>query len=231
MPEYQRALENLVANNALLKHDTAELSHSLSESRDEVRSLKEEIEELRAAIGVVGRTTPLTSFPQRLATELSQGPSMHSRTESSPIINWGHGDRTGWQRYSTASFNRTPGISAWEHHRKMSMTPSFASTSTTDGITSPGLGMGPIGEFGGVLVHEEGERADALSPPPMEGKESPKPIFRTSPSGGIGYVLNGVPKRPGNVRPVVNRSFSGDRRGLRGFNVRSIILDHDSSLT
>lgn len=233
MPEYQKALESLVANNVMLKHDTAELSHSLADSREEVRSLKEEVEELRAAIGVVGRTSPLGPFPQRLAAELSrnQSTSMHSRTESSPVIQWGHGDRMGWQRMSAASSSRTGGVSAWEHHRKMSMAPSFASTSTADGgLTSPGLGMGPIGEFGGVLLHEDGPRVANLSPPPLE-HESPKPIFRTSPSGGIGYVLNGVPKKQLPSRPPVSRSFSGDRRGIRTLHVSALTTHVSMYLT
>ncbi|KAK8869623.1 hypothetical protein IAR55_000190 [Kwoniella newhampshirensis] len=221
MPEYQRTLENLVANNALLKHDAAELSHSLSESRDQVRTLRDEVDELRATIGAAGRISPIGHLPH-LASELNSQHSSHSRTESSPIMNWGHGDRMGWQRMSVASSSRTGGTSAWEHHRKMSMAPSFASTSTTDGVTSPGLGMGPIGEFGGILSAEEIGRPGALSPPLGDGKDSPKQMFRTTPSGGIGYVLNGVPKiRPGHVRPSVGRSFS-DKRGMRSFASQTI---------
>ncbi|WWD16113.1 hypothetical protein CI109_100538 [Kwoniella shandongensis] len=225
MPEYQRALESLVANNALLKHDATELSHSLSESRDEVRTLREELDELRATIGGAGRRSPMGYLPH-LASELSTNQSLHSRTESSPVINWGHGgDRTGWQRMSMASSSRTGGTSAWEHHRKTSMAPSFTSASTMDGVTSPGLGMGPIGEFGGILSTEEkeGARAGALSPPLGEGRDSPKQMYRTSPSGGIGYVLNGVPKiRPGHVRPSMGRSFSENKRGMRSFASQTV---------
>ncbi|WWC89743.1 uncharacterized protein L201_004668 [Kwoniella dendrophila CBS 6074] len=232
MPEYQKTLEDLVATNTLLKHDVAELTHSLSESRDESRSLKEEVEELRAAIGTVGRMSPFGRLPTHLAKELGSGHSNHSRTESSPILSLGqlqtqglgqgHGDRGSWQRMSVASSSRTGGMSAWEHHRKMSMAHSFTSnsSSTADGaLMSPGLGMGPIGEFGGILTNEDGSRLPALSPPPVTGRESPK--FRTSPNGGIGYVLNGVPKsKPGHVvRPSLARSFSTntDRRSRRSY--------------
>ncbi|WVQ98916.1 hypothetical protein IAU59_006047 [Kwoniella sp. CBS 9459] len=222
MPEYQRTLEDLVANNTLLKHDVAELSHSLAESRDEARGLKEEVDELRSVIGTVGRMSPLDRVPPRLATELSSNHSSHTRTESSPIFAWGpgHGEKGSWQRTSVASSSRTGGVSAWEHHRKMSMAASFTSTSTADGgVTSPGLGMGPIGEFGGILLNEDGSRTGALSPPLPDGRQSPK--FRTSPNGGIGYVLNGVPKvrPPSHVRPGLARSFSTntDRRARRSY--------------
>ncbi|WVW82888.1 hypothetical protein I302_104901 [Kwoniella bestiolae CBS 10118] len=224
MPEYQKTLEDLVATNTLLKHDVAELTHSLAESRDESRTLKEEVEELRASIGSVGRMSPFGRLPTRLASELGSGYSNHSRTESSPIISLGqgHGERGAWNRMSVASSSRTGGMSAWEHHRKMSMAASFTSNSSStaaDGaLMSPGLGMGPIGEFGGVLLNEDGStRVGVLSPP--SGRESPK--FRTSPSGGIGYVLNGVPKiKPGHqVRPSLARSFSTntDRRSRRSY--------------
>ncbi|WWC60949.1 uncharacterized protein I303_103526 [Kwoniella dejecticola CBS 10117] len=227
MPEYQKTLEDLVAANTLLKHDVSELTHSLSDSRDESRTLKEEVEELRSAIGTMGKASPFGRLPTRLATELGSGHSYHSRTESSPILSLGQGngyapnDRGAWQRMSVASSSRTGGMSAWEHHRKMSMAASFTSntSSTADGaLMSPGLGMGPIGEFGGILLNEDGSRTGALSPP-QNGRESPK--FRTSPSGGIGYVLNGVPKgKPGHqVRPSLARSFSTntDRRSRRSY--------------
>nr|XP_019013690.1 uncharacterized protein I206_01761 [Kwoniella pini CBS 10737]OCF52471.1 hypothetical protein I206_01761 [Kwoniella pini CBS 10737] len=193
MPEYQKTLEDLVAANTLLKHDVSELTHSLSDSRDESRALKEEVEELRSAIGTIGKTSPFGRLPTRLATELGSGHSFHSRTESSPILSLG----------------------------QMSMAASFTSnsSSTAEGaLMSPGLGMGPIGEFGGILLNEDGTRTGALSPPP-NGRESPK--FRTSPSGGIGYVLNGVPKvKTGHqVRPSLARSFSTntDRRSRRSY--------------
>ncbi|WVQ78526.1 hypothetical protein IAT38_000612 [Cryptococcus sp. DSM 104549] len=102
MPEYQRTLENLVANNTLLKHDAAELSHSLVESREEVRALRDEVEALRSSIGASSRAVSPLEHP-RLAHELSPRYS-HSRTESTPI--------TGWNQ---------PRMSTWGHHRKSSM--------------------------------------------------------------------------------------------------------------
>ena len=127
---------------------------------------------------------------------------------------------------SVASTSRTGGISAWEHHRRTSIAPSMASTSEADGLISPGLGMGPIGEFGGVLV---GDENPALSPTPLEGRESPKPIFRTSPSGGIAYVLNGVPKNKAvQARAPGRRSVSVERKrqSMRSFSVCVSISDN-----
>ncbi|KAK4685339.1 hypothetical protein P7C73_g4812, partial [Tremellales sp. Uapishka_1] len=213
-PEYQRALESLVANNALLKHDVSELTHALAETREENRAYREEIDELRAAIGVAGRDTPSVQ-PRALSTELNPSRS-HSRTESSPVIT-----NANWNRIH----HRNGSVSPWEHHRKVSLAPSFASTSTMEGITSTlgpgGLGMGPIGEFGGPL------REEALSPT-SDGRSSPKPTYRTSPSGGIGYHLNGVPKTKttsaGFTKPFARRSLSSDkpRPAIRSFAVSSL---------
>ncbi|ODN98365.1 hypothetical protein L198_03609 [Cryptococcus wingfieldii CBS 7118] len=101
LPEHQRILEELVANNTLLKHDAAELSHSLVESRDEVRTLRDEIESLRASIGSSRLASPIDQYP-RLAHELSPRFS-HSRTESTPIPGWNQSR-----------------LSPWEHSRKLS---------------------------------------------------------------------------------------------------------------
>lgn len=198
-PEYLRAMEGLVASNAMLKHDAAELSHVLAESKDEIRQLRDELEDARAVAGMTGRISP--SVPPHLAAELRG--SYHNRTESTPNVSGGMGmhNRATWARMSVSSSTR------WDHNRRSSFAPSFASTSTADGLTSPGLGLGSIGEFGGALM-----RDGALSPPPLgaagDGRESPKQgSFRTSPSGGIGYVLNGVPKI-GTVKPQFRRRAS-----------------------
>jgi hypothetical protein len=207
-PEYQRTLEDLVANNALLKHDASELSIMLNESREEVRMLREEVEDLRSVVGVAPRSnSPGIVQSLALASELARGSTNmhHSRTESSPMVGT-YAERLGWSRMSVSS-NR--GMSAWEHHRKHSVAHSITSTTTTEGFTSPGLGMGPVGEYTGVLVREDG----TLSPPPPGGRESPKPTFRTSPSGGIAYVLNGMPKKAvQHQRPPVRRNYSVDKR-------------------
>lgn len=206
-PEYQRTLEDLVANNALLKHDASELSAMLVESREEVKLLRDEVDELRTVAGVMPRSaSPGITQSLALAAELSRSTSnsYHSRTESSPMVGT-YAERLAWSRMSVSS---NKGISAWEHHRKSSTANSIASIST-DGLTSPGLGMGPIGEYGGILVRDEG----ALSPPLINGRESPKPVFRTSPSGGIAYVLNGVPKKAIQLqRPPARRTYSMDKR-------------------
>lgn len=230
LPEYQRTLEDLVATNALLKHDASELGQMLTDSRSEVRNLRKEVDELRAAIGVAGRLSPEVTIQQHVAIELSHS---HSRTESSPLVG-SFTERTGGAKMSVAHPNRAGNISSWEHHRRTSMARSMASTSTADGLTSPGLGMGPIGEFGGALLNDE---VIALSPPPLDGRESPKPIFRTSPSGGIAYVLHGVPKSRASLpRPPARRSVSVDRPrpGARSFSVGALpyaIADVEAKVT
>ncbi|WVO14072.1 hypothetical protein L204_101699 [Cryptococcus depauperatus] len=122
-PEYQRILEELVANNTLLKHDSSELSQSLAESRDEIRILRDEVEALRASLGSLRLPSPMDQYP-RLAHELNAR-SSHSRTESSPVVNW------------TQSR-----VSAWEHHRKFSS--GFA-----------GLGGGTLSAKEGSVVSDE----------------------------------------------------------------------------
>ena len=212
-PEYQKALEDLVASNALLKHDASEISLLLNDSREENRSLKEEVDELRSVAGVPGRASPDIPSSRRLASELMRSHS-HSRTESSPNV--GTLDRGSWARMSV----HIPASSRmWEHARKASLAPSFASSSTTGdggGLHSPGLGMGPVGEYGGTLISDGGGMTS-----PQDGRESPKPVFRASPSGGIGYVLNGVPKSKTTMpRPPVRRSGSSDRpRPIRTYSV------------
>jgi hypothetical protein len=47
-PETTRVLESLVADNETLKRDIAELQNLLLESRDDVRMLRDELEEHRA---------------------------------------------------------------------------------------------------------------------------------------------------------------------------------------
>jgi hypothetical protein len=190
----------------LLKHDTSELSAMLAESREETRLLREEVEELRAAPSLSAGPRPLA-----LSVELSQSRSsaLHSRTESSPMVGT-YVDRLGWSRMSTSS-----STGPWEHHRKTSMAPSISSSAAgeTNGPYSPGLGMGQVGEYTGAIQREDG----ALSPTIPSGRESPRPTFRASPSGGLGYVVNGIPKK--SQRPGLQRSYSVDRR--RSYFVRS----------
>lgn len=220
VPEFQRAMESLVANNVLLKHDVAELSHTLADSRDEVRALKEEIDDLRSVVGVAGRVSPFGGHRPNLAGELSRGTMAHSRTESSPVVT-SFADRGVWSRSSihkregsVSSSRYSGGVAAREHRRKNSMAPSFASTSTAgEGVTSPGgLGMGPIGEYASDVMVDE--VSNSLRSPQSDSVVSPGPMFRTSPSGSsIGYHLNGVPKsRPPHITVLDSRrSFGIDR--------------------
>ncbi|KAL7424217.1 hypothetical protein Q5752_001803 [Cryptotrichosporon argae] len=207
-PDYQRALEDLVASSALHKHNAKELSRALSESRDEARVLKDEVDELRSALETANATTrPLASELGR-AEDTGSASSFAERAALARL--------TAHARHNSvaAGVGSLPcGLSAWEQHRRSSMAPSLASTgSVTDGLTSPGLGMGPIGEYGGRL-----DREGALSPP-MDGRSSPS--MRTSPSGGIPYHLNGVPKQR-RPRPA-SRAYSDRRSSMRSFGVGSI---------
>ena len=45
-----KVLESLVADNENLKHDNAELQNLLTEAREDVRTLTEEVEEHRASL-------------------------------------------------------------------------------------------------------------------------------------------------------------------------------------
>jgi hypothetical protein len=107
---------------------------------------------------------------------------------------------------STSSSIRSGGWAA-EHARQNSMVPSIASSTTGEGgPLSPGLGFGQVGEYGGEVQRDDG----LISPTVTSGRESPRPGFRASPSGGLGYVVNGVPKR--SQRPGPQRTYSVDRR-------------------
>lgn len=191
-----------MAANTLLKHDTSELSAMLAESREETRLLREEVGELRM---MHPSPVPGHSRPLALAAELSQSrnSAFHSRTESSPMVGT-FAERLGWSRMSTSSSIRSGG---WDHGRQNSWVPSIASSTAGEGgPLSPGLGMGQVGEYAGQVQREEG----IISPTAPSGRASPRPVFRASPSGALGYVVNGVPKKP--QRPGPQRTYSVDQR-------------------
>jgi hypothetical protein len=48
--EFSKILEGLVSENEALKHDNAELQNLLTDSREDIRSLREEIEEYKAGV-------------------------------------------------------------------------------------------------------------------------------------------------------------------------------------
>lgn len=78
--------------------------------------------------------------------------------------------------------------------------------------------MGPVGEYGAVV--------ETTLSPTADGRESPRPVFRTSPSGGIGYVLNGVPKSKVVLpKPPARRAHSDRPRPVRTYSV-----SHDDEL-
>jgi hypothetical protein len=52
--EVTKVLESLVADNENLKHDNAELQNLLTDTREDLRALQEEVEEHRAAVPLAG---------------------------------------------------------------------------------------------------------------------------------------------------------------------------------
>ncbi|KAL1411085.1 hypothetical protein Q8F55_002035 [Vanrija albida] len=204
MPEYQRTLEDLVATNALLKHDAAELSRTLSSTMDENRALKEELEERIPR----PRSRPLS---MELRPLLARGG--HARTGSNPTV--GTTPDTARYAHARVASAAMPRTGAWEHRRQSSLAPSFTSTSTTEGVsvTSPvqgGLGFGPIGEVvsdGSPLARVD-SNGRPISP---DIRLSPRTL-RGSFSSSIPYTYNGVPKSKSG-RPRPSRQHS-DRRSL-----------------
>ncbi|CAE6428425.1 hypothetical protein ACGC1H_000688 [Rhizoctonia solani] len=98
-PEVMRVLEALVADNEALKRDAAELQNMLTESREDVRMLQEEIAEMRAR--GEGGQEPLAedatdmSFTRTTPppyNSVSQGLGTHGRNASWASVN----ARSGW---------------------------------------------------------------------------------------------------------------------------------------
>ncbi|KAG8833279.1 hypothetical protein FRC17_010993 [Serendipita sp. 399] len=77
--EMTRILEELVSENEALKHDNAELQNLLADCREDVRELREEVEEKRAAAPMTSdpRLEELNVFPSR-----SDRPTRHNKHES-----------------------------------------------------------------------------------------------------------------------------------------------------
>lgn len=192
-PEYQRTLEDLVATNTLLKHDTSELAHTLSQTMDENRALREELEELRSSRPP--RSRPLSMEIRPMLTS-NKG---HMRTGSIPATS----SERAHARVSSAIVSEAN----WGHFRRGSVAPSFTSTSTTDGpsISSPGNGI----EYSSFSSPMNGERPMS---PDMRVSPSVRHRSSISSTGGIPYISNGVAKSKG-PRPLSLRSNS-DRRNL-----------------
>ncbi|EIW70010.1 hypothetical protein TREMEDRAFT_68429 [Tremella mesenterica DSM 1558] len=227
-PEYQKTLEDLVATNALLKHDLAEVSAMLSSSREESIVLKTEIDDLRSVVGVARRSSPdhlqtrdgdsIASGRLDLATELAR--KGHGRTESSPSFAT-FSDRLGWARMSIGPGSGSQALNGWENRRN-SMAHSSYSVSTD--LASPGLGYGSVGEYAGSVTGGDGISGVTS---PQSGRSSPKQMFRSSPSGGIGYVLNGVPVK--TSRSVKRMSIG--RPGVKNYTTTGVdpIAEHSST--
>lgn len=209
MPEYQRTLEDLVASNALLKHDTTELARTLSQTMGENRQLREEIEELKQR--PPPRSRPLSIELNGLRPLLTRG---HSRTGSNPIVS----DLARPPMHARVA-SAAPRTSAWEterqHRRHSSIAPSFTSTSTTEGpsVTSPSP---PSYDQPSPLIRTD-SHGRPLSPTMRISSNSSNK--RNSISTGIPYTVNGVPtsKRPPSVRKL------SERRERRSITMRSLV--------
>jgi hypothetical protein len=216
-PEYLRTLEDLVASNALLKHDTTELARTLAHTLEENRALKDEIDELRLARlrpGSVSLSTELRPLLMRARSGSGHGRTTSTSSEKphSTQVPAGH------KRVASAMLPRT-----WDHRRNSSIAPSFTSTSTSDGpgVTSPTTGIG-----GGLFS------PTADSPTARHGVQSPDffPLPRTrSSSGGIGYVHNGVPKTERPWKRPRPRSMV-DRRSVTMYSLVSGPLNEDDKV-
>ncbi|GMK55088.1 hypothetical protein CspeluHIS016_0201440 [Cutaneotrichosporon spelunceum] len=169
-PEYQRTLEDLVATNALLKHDTSELAVNLAEKMEENRQLREELEELRARSSEEAR--PLST---ELRPLLMSGAKSHIRTGSNPVV----GNEISRPMHARVASAAMPRI----HQRQTSLAPSVASSSTpepTSVTSSP-----PHDNLSGTPMTSTS--SNPISP---EQRRSARSSF----SGGLPYTLNGVVK-------------------------------------
>ena len=192
-----------MSSNILLKHDNSELSQLLAEAREEGRVLREELEQVHAGPSR-GPSPTIPAGYSPLSTEMLE--SHTRRAVTSPMT-----QPRSWGRMSMVGPSRT--ISAWEHHRRSSMTPSLMSSSTAERPSSPGLGLGPVHE----TLSELSETSRIISPT-STGRNSPQFGVRGSAGVGIGYMRNGVPRRP-SVRHAPGRSISVDRSSMASASV------------
>lgn len=194
MPEYQRTLEDLVATNALLKHDTSELAINLAAKMEENRQLREELEELKAR---APQSRPLSAELRPLITAANAN---HTRTGSNPVIGSEAVRPMHARVASAAAIPRT-------HRRQSSLAPSFTSTSTTEGpsVASPS----PVQDHGTAspMVRADSS-SNTMSPDQRRAS-------RGSFSSGIPYTINGVVKS--KRAPAVARavSLTGARRSVQ----------------
>ena len=91
--EFTRVLESLVSENEALKHDNAELQNLLADSREDIRALREEVEEQRAAAVPNPDLQPegLQFYPMR-----------------SSVITHGHRPKESWASSSSAPLPLSP---------------------------------------------------------------------------------------------------------------------------
>jgi hypothetical protein len=230
-----------VADNVLAHHNSAELASMVAETKEQVKILKEENDDLRRSLGVAPRP-PLPGELDNAEDTDEQG-----LRDASVLARSGSGSASGGMR---RPLSMQPGSSS-SHGRKYSWTPSVAASIASSGRNSvmlskrdsmaPSFGssigdvlsprtsmMQPIAQA--VLMKDQssgdemsGRDSQATSPVLARAVSVASPRNRTS--AGMGYTINGLPKMPttraGNVKQGM-RSYSADRPGVqRTFTVSS----------
>lgn len=211
MPEYQRTLEDLVASNALLKHDTSELARTLSQTMHENRQLREELDEAKQR--PQPRSRPLSVELTHFRPLLTRS---HSRAGSNPVVS----ELSRPPMHARVASAAMPRTSMWEaerqHRRHSSIAPSFTSTSTTEGPSVMSPSPPGLSEQGSPIIRTD-SNSRPISPTMRVGSGGSNK--RNSFSTGIPYTVNGVPssKRPASVRKL------SDRRERRSITMRSLV--------
>lgn len=140
--EVTEILETLVADNEVLKKDTAELQNLLAESREDNRVLRDELEEAKATalgVGPVGVSTPTSStWYQQSSGRVTPSFRSHRHTDSigprSPGLGGLRGFRLGSPHVKTAPLDLEPDDSVSTHNRRPSqVTLDLDPTSTVEG--------------------------------------------------------------------------------------------------
>ncbi|EJD36583.1 hypothetical protein AURDEDRAFT_188345 [Auricularia subglabra TFB-10046 SS5] len=126
--EVTEILETLVADNEVLKKDTAELQNLLAESREDNRILRDELEEAKAVAlgaGPVGVSTPTSStWYQQTSGRVTPSFRSHRPTDSigprSPGLGGLRGFRFGSPHVKPAPLDLEPDDSVSSHNRRQS---------------------------------------------------------------------------------------------------------------
>ncbi len=244
-PEFQRTLETLVADNVVAQHTAATLSGMLASASEESQTLHRENDELRAALGVAPRTPRLgeadhedederdlrnTSLLARSSGGVSAGSDLQAAARRRPVSihpSVGSRDRKySWTPSLAASIASSGGRNSILAIKRESLTPSLQST----GAQSPRHVLAPaavLRDAGSSPAREDDTHAPYT--PPLDGL-SPRPRN----SVGLGYTLNGMPKRSNSIAGSSQgrRAFSADRPNVqRAFSVSRVAQYQDKQLS